>query len=136
MFNQKEGVPEGGIDTLIGPETVITGDVRFRGGLHVDGKVEGSVTSDGDGLLVISDQGTVAGTIEVSTVIVDGTVDGDIRATEKVELREHARMTGNIRYSSIQMAFGAQVNGELACETSAAKSAPAKPAGKAAEPSR
>jgi cytoskeletal protein CcmA (bactofilin family) len=116
MFSQKEGGPEAGIDTLVGPETSIIGDVQFSGGLHVDGRVDGSIVSKGAGLLVVSDQGRVTGSIEVATVIVDGTVDGDIVSSERVELREHARVNGSIRYGTIQMALGARVDGELACE--------------------
>ncbi|MDX1569165.1 MAG: polymer-forming cytoskeletal protein [Xanthomonadales bacterium] len=117
MFNQKDEMGDPNIDTLIGSNTRFEGDIRFKGGLHIDGEVEGSVVADGSGLLVISEQGRVKGEIDVPEVIVDGQVDGDITASNRLELRENGRVGGNIKYGSIRMALGAQVNGNLAYES-------------------
>jgi cytoskeletal protein CcmA (bactofilin family) len=104
------------IDTLIGEKSRLNGDIRFKGGLHVDGRVEGSVIAEGgaeDGLVVVSERGSIKGTITAPKIVVNGTVDGDIVCSDKLELQEKARVTGNIQYQSIEMKIGAQVTGQL-----------------------
>jgi cytoskeletal protein CcmA (bactofilin family) len=103
------------IDTLIGADTTLTGDVRFRGGLHVDGEVVGNVVGEADGhtLFSISASGRIEGSVEAAEVVVNGAVDGDVVAAERVELGPTARVTGNVVYGLIQMAVGAEVNGKL-----------------------
>ena len=104
------------IDTLIGEKTRLNGDIRFKGGLHVDGRVEGSVIAEGgaeDGTVVVSERGSIKGTIKAPRIIINGSVDGDIECSEKLELQEKARVTGNIQYQSIEMKIGAQVTGQL-----------------------
>ncbi len=123
MFNQKDTSTGAEIDTLIGPGSTVKGDIRFAAGLHVDGVVDGSILADGPAVLIVSDQGRVEGRIEVPNVVIDGQVEGDVVASDRVELRANAKVQGNIEYGSIQMAFGAQVNGKLT--TRPAKAAPA-----------
>jgi cytoskeletal protein CcmA (bactofilin family) len=103
------------IDSLIGQNTEIRGDVLFSGGLHVDGIVRGSViAADGDdSLLTLSDRGTIEGEVKVPNVVVNGTVIGDVHAPGHVELAAQARVHGNVYYSLIEMAMGAEVNGSL-----------------------
>ncbi len=103
------------IDTVIGEQTSLQGDIRFRGGLHIDGAVEGSVVAvDKDrGFLVISEQGSVNGEVNAPEAIIDGRVDGDLVVSQRLELRSNARITGNVRYQSIEMSLGARVDGQL-----------------------
>ncbi len=116
------------IDTLIGENTTVTGDVRFQGGLHVEGHIDGSVaTADGEaGHLTLSERGSIKGEIRVPVVVINGRVDGDIIAGERLELQTKARVSGNVRYRSIQMQFGSEINGQLLCESEGAAT-PAKP---------
>jgi len=105
------------IDTLVGEKTRLKGDLRFKGGLHVDGEVDGNIIAEGgkeEGVVIVSDRGTVKGTIKAPRVIINGTVDGDIDCSERLELQEKARIGGNIIYRSIEMKLGAQVTGQLA----------------------
>jgi len=107
------------IDTLIGAGTRINGDVEFSGGLHLDGYINGNVTGNVDGgqgagtTLSVSEQGGIEGSVSVSNIILNGIVKGDIDATLRVELGEKARVLGNVRYSAIETAVGAQINGKL-----------------------
>ena len=103
------------IDTLIGEGTTIKGDLHFKGGLHIDGKIEGSVTCDAadGGLLIISDLARVKGEVRAPRIVINGSVEGDLTATEKLELQDKARVNGNIFYKNIEMTMGAQVNGQL-----------------------
>lgn len=102
------------IDSLIGQNTEIHGDLIFNGGLHVDGKVKGNVIGNEAGsLLTVSDQGVVEGEVKVANVILNGHVIGDVYASERIELSTRARVTGNVFYNLIEMAIGAEVNGKL-----------------------
>ncbi|MDZ7805175.1 polymer-forming cytoskeletal protein [Thiohalophilus sp.] len=103
------------IDSLIGQNTEIRGDVIFSGGLHVDGSVKGSVIAEEgeESLLTLSERGTIEGEVKVPNVVVNGTVIGDVHAPGHVELAAQARVHGNVYYSLIEMAMGAEVNGNL-----------------------
>lgn len=102
------------IDTLIGQNTHVTGDLAFAGGLHVSGKISGNVKADTDSaVLSIAEEGCVMGEVQVMHIVLDGTVEGDVYAEERVELGAHAKVTGNVYYNLIEMAVGASVNGKL-----------------------
>lgn len=103
------------IDSLIGQNTEIHGDVIFSGGLHVDGSVKGSVIAEKgeDSLLTLSERGTIEGEVKVPNIVVNGTVIGDVHASGHVELAPAARIHGNVYYALIEMAMGAEVNGNL-----------------------
>jgi len=104
------------IDSLIGQHTEIHGDVIFSGGLHVDGKVKGNVVAEGseqDSVLTLSERGTIEGEVKVPNVVINGTIKGDVHALTHVELAAQARVHGNVYYSLIEMAMGAEVNGNL-----------------------
>ena len=103
------------IRTLVGVDTRVHGDIEFTGGFHVDGYVKGNVeaTTDEHAILSISEQGCVEGSVVVPHLLLNGTVKGDVRATERVELGTKARVIGNVQYKLIEMAIGAEVNGKL-----------------------
>ena len=102
------------IDTLIGADTRINGDVEFSGGLHLDGYINGNVKANTAGAnLRVSDSGSIEGSVLVTNIVLNGLVKGDIDAVERVELGENARVMGNVRYSVIETAVGAQINGKL-----------------------
>lgn len=105
----------GQFDTLISAKTSISGDLHFSGGLHVDGKIRGKVTAEegSSAVLRISEVGEVEGDIHAPHVIINGTVHGDVYASEHLELAAKASIHGNVYYNLIEMAMGAAVNGNL-----------------------
>lgn len=105
----------GGVDTLIGRHTEVHGDLRFNGGLHIDGTVKGKVIShhDESATLSVSETGCIEGDVRVAMVVLNGTVTGDVHATVKITLASKARVTGNVYYRILEMQGGAQVNGQL-----------------------
>jgi cytoskeletal protein CcmA (bactofilin family) len=120
------------IDTLVDAKTRIHGDVEFAGGMRLDGHINGNVYGESGrkAELWVSDGGTIAGSVMVSSIVLNGLVQGDIDATGRVELGQNARVLGNVRYSTIETAVGAQINGNLvhrsAPEASGAAEAPAE----------
>lgn len=112
------------IDSLIGQNSEIRGDVIFSGGLHVDGVIKGNVISEeGTGsVLTLSERGKVEGEVKVPNVVLNGTIVGDVHALEHIELAAQARVKGNVYYSLIEMAMGAEVNGKLVHRSETTKS--------------
>ena len=81
------------ISTLIAAGTTIRGDVHFTGGLHLEGVIEGSIAAEGaDAVLTLSEKGKVVGEVRVSNAVVNGTVNGDIHAAERLELAGNTLM--------------------------------------------
>lgn len=103
------------ITTVIGTGTVIQGDVVFSGGLHVDGTIHGNVLAEEDerAALILSEQGVIEGDVKVPNIILNGTVAGDVFASERVELIANARVSGTLYYKLLEMAMGAEINGQL-----------------------
>jgi cytoskeletal protein CcmA (bactofilin family) len=103
------------IDVLIGKGARINGDVDFAGGLHLDGRVAGSVRaeSDASSMLSVSEDGQVEGSVEAAHVVLNGTVRGDIRASERLVLGPRSRVQGDVYYGIIEAALGAEIQGRL-----------------------
>jgi cytoskeletal protein CcmA (bactofilin family) len=103
------------VSTVIGRGTTISGQVEFAGGLHLDGIIKGNVSGEADtrSTLTVSEQGTVEGDVRVDNLILNGTVVGDVYANERVELATNARVSGTVYYRLLEMAMGAEVNGQL-----------------------
>ena len=114
MFGRKQR-KHSVIDTLIGPNSRVNGDLHFEGGCHIDGMVKGSVSSDpeSNSAVSISEEGGIEGGVNVSYVVLNGIVRGDVYANQRVELGPTARVIGNVYYNLIEMAIGAEINGKL-----------------------
>jgi cytoskeletal protein CcmA (bactofilin family) len=112
MFGRRDR-SNGRIDTLIGRNAAIQGDIEFAGGLHVDGRVAGSVRAAADGALSVSEFGVIEGSVAASQVVVNGRVSGDIFASDRVVLGSKAKVWGNVHYGVFEIALGAEINGKL-----------------------
>ncbi len=105
----------GHFDTLISSKTQLEGDLHFSGGLHIDGKVKGTIRADdnSEAIIRISDVGEVDGDVIAPHIIVNGTVHGDVYSSKHIELAANASIKGNVYYHLIEMVMGAEVNGNL-----------------------
>ncbi len=103
------------IDSLIGPNTQIEGNINFSGGLRVDGHIRGNTIATGDthSTLVLSEQGNIEGKIQVSNVVINGTVSGPIYADEYLELQAKAKVFRDVYYGSMEIQLGAAVEGKM-----------------------
>lgn len=103
------------VDTIIGQQTQINGDLHFAGGLHIDGHVKGNVMADegSASVLTVSEHGRIEGDVRVPNVFLNGSVTGDVRCEERIELAAKAKVNGDVYYNLIEMVMGAEVNGSL-----------------------
>lgn len=127
MFGKKHR--QSAINTIVGADTHVHGDVEFSGGFLIDGHVKGNVKAvkDDHSTLSVSERGSVEGTVLVPHIHLNGTVKGDVRATERIELGPRARVIGNVQYKLIEMAIGAEVNGKLIHESEGSAVDPRRP---------
>lgn len=101
-------------DTLIGPHSLIKGELRLSGSTRIDGRVEGNITAGADSVTVVISEGAqVQGDILAHRILVAGKVSGQIHATERVELQAQCMVQGDIKYGSIAIEHGARVMGLL-----------------------
>ena len=103
------------IDTIVGRYSKIVGDIHYGGGLHIEGTVEGNIMSEQEdtGVIIVSEAGVVEGEIRGPSIIINGTVNGNVYATGTIELAAGAKINGNVYYNLLEMAVGAEVNGNL-----------------------
>ena len=115
MFSKKKKFSSAKIDTLIGKNTVINGDLIFTGGLHVDGKIVGNVIAEENSMavLILSENGAIEGEVKVPNMVLNGKIVGDVFGSNRVELAQKSRVNGSVYYNLIEMAIGAEVNGGL-----------------------
>ena len=108
--------------TLIAANTEITGDVKFDNQLYINGHVAGNVLAEpgSDATVVVSEEGSVSGEIRVPNTVVNGRVDGNVFAGNRVELAAKATVKGNVYYKLIEMQLGAMVDGQLVHDESIA----------------
>ncbi len=103
------------IDSLIGASTSIKGDIHFRGGLRIDGRVSGNVIGEPGqaSMLIISEQAKIEGEVHGAHLIVNGEITGPVYSTELLELQPKARIIGDVSYKRLEMHGGALVSGKL-----------------------
>jgi cytoskeletal protein CcmA (bactofilin family) len=98
--------------TIVGKLLVVKGELSGNEALVVDGEVEGSITLHGQRLTVRPD-GRIRGNVEARHVILHGRVEGDIQASDRVELFKSASFTGDISTARISIEEGAFFKGNL-----------------------
>ena len=103
------------IDSLIGQNTELHGELKFSGGVHIDGKIKGKVIGENDGrsLLSQSEHGEIEGEVSSPYIVINGIVNGDVHASRHVELLSNAKIKGNVYYNLVELSVGAEVNGKL-----------------------
>lgn len=116
LFAKKNNGPAANqIDTLIGRGTRIEGNIVFSGGVRVDGEILGRVTAEpgASSTLVLSEHARIEGEVTVGHLIVNGTINGPVHATEFLEMQPKARISGDVTYAMIEIQQGAVVEGRL-----------------------
>jgi len=97
------------------------GSVSGSGDIQVEGELAGEVASTGN--LLVAENGTVRATVHARTVVVAGSVEGDVSADEKIELKPSANLRGNITAPRIMIQDGATFEGQVFMKNPAPKGA-------------
>ena len=127
MFKRRESAAP--VETLIAKSVSVQGDIEFSGGLHVDGRVTGSVRALAGvpSALSVSEHGVIEGSVAAQSVVLNGRVHGDIVCSERITLGAKARVRGNVQYGVIEMALGAEISGKLVSQAPVAAAPTAAP---------
>ena len=103
-------IKEGTLSGFVGGGTDVTGEANFKAMMRVDGHFSGRITSS-SGTLIVGNNGKVDANIEVAVGVIHGTINGDIIATQRLELGRAAKVTGNIQTPSLIIEQGAVFEG-------------------------
>jgi cytoskeletal protein CcmA (bactofilin family) len=103
-------IKEGRLSGFVGHGTTLTGETEFHAMLRVDGHLIGTVTSE-SGTLIVGTNGQVDANVSVAAGMINGAVNGDIIATEKLQLGRTARVLGNIHSPRLIVEEGAVLEG-------------------------
>src|SRR5215207_10027052 len=103
-------IKEGTLSGFVGGGTVVTGEANFKAMMRVDGHLSGRVSSS-SGTLIVGTNGKVDANIEVAVAVIHGTINGDIIATQRLELGRAAKVNGNIQTPSLIIEQGAMFEG-------------------------
>jgi cytoskeletal protein CcmA (bactofilin family) len=106
-MNGKQG--EGRIETIIGKGTSIEGTVNIEGATRIDGNVNGKLVSND--IITVGPTGVVKAEVRAKAIIVGGRVEGNLIASEKVELQAKCELLGDITSKSLLVEHGAIFHG-------------------------
>jgi cytoskeletal protein CcmA (bactofilin family) len=106
----------------IGKSVVIKGELSGSEDLYIDGRVEGSIALKGNSLTV-GPNGQVKASVEAKGIIVQGKLDGNLLASDRVELRKSAVVNGDITTQRISIEEGAYLKGKIDIQGRAEKAA-------------
>ena len=96
----------------IGKAVKVVGQIFSREDLYVDGEVEGTLEAL-EHKLTIGPNGTLRAQVKAREVVALGTIHGNVEATDKIEIRKDARLTGDIRTARIIIEDGAYFKGSI-----------------------
>jgi cytoskeletal protein CcmA (bactofilin family) len=115
MFSKKHSKPQTQIDSLIGAGTTIEGNLNFSGGLRIDGQINGNVVAaqGKPSTLVLSEHAQVNGEVNVTHLVINGSINGSVYASEYMELQSKAKINGDVHYATLEIQLGAIVDGRL-----------------------
>jgi len=100
------------INTILGKGTYFNGELVFKESIKINGTFIGNINSNG--LLIVGEGAHVKADVSAESIVVLGTIDGDVYADEKVEMMPSGRVYGNIKAKKIKISDGVIFNGS--CE--------------------
>jgi len=104
-------VPESGLKTVITSATVINGEIKGQGDFYLEGQLTGNI--EVGGLLFIGKAGSFQGEATAENMVIEGRVEGQIKAASKIEIRSSGNILGNIFCQQIAIAEGAFLDGKV-----------------------
>lgn len=118
-------VKAGDVHTLLGRGSEFEGKLSFEGQVRIDGRFSGQISTKDT--LVVGEGARVNAEISAGHVVVNGTIEGNIKATSMVELHPPARVKGSIEAPALAIDKGVIFEGTCKMENLGAKTAPPTP---------
>ncbi len=100
-----------GLQTFLDSGTSFEGKISFTGSVRIDGHFKG--TASADGTLIVGETGTIDAKLEVRSLVVRGSVVGEVTAKERVEIGPQGRLDGTVRTPRIRIDDGARVTARI-----------------------
>lgn len=100
-----------GLQTFLDSGTSFEGKISFTGAVRIDGHFRGSASADG--MLIVGETGTLDAKLDVRSLVVLGSVVGEVTAKERVEVGPQGRVDGVVRTPRLKISEGAQVNARV-----------------------
>lgn len=113
--NKKKNYSETKVVTIIGPGTTMTGDIKSKGTVRIEGLVSGRVYSDDT--IVVQESGRVKADLVAGQVVIGGEVQGNVLAHDRIEITAKAKMIGDITAPRVSIAEGVLFEGKCAMKT-------------------
>lgn len=113
MFNKNEK-----LESFIGSNTHFSGEITTKGTLRVDGNVDGNVRAE---WLIVGEKAYIKGNATASSIIVGGTVEGNILAKGIVDIKKKGKVKGDILTSKLTVADGGVVEGRISMNADGTK---------------
>jgi cytoskeletal protein CcmA (bactofilin family) len=108
--NQIKDLNQQEISTIIGLGFTITGELKGKAVVRIDGTVIGNVNVEGG--IVLGEKGMIKGDIQTTSAIIYGTVNGNVK-TQNLEIKKTGKVNGDIKTEALEIELGAQYNGKL-----------------------
>jgi cytoskeletal protein CcmA (bactofilin family) len=118
--SRKEAKMAEGKMTNLTPDAEIKGTIKFGEAMRMDGNFEGELISD-NGELVVGETGNVKANINVRSAVIEGRVDGNIKASDRVELMQNAHLTGDLQAKTLIIEEGVVFVGQCNVNPEGAK---------------
>lgn len=128
MISGENKVSDNDFPTIIGPDASFKGELSFEKGVKILGSFEGRISTKGN--LVVAAEGAIQADVEAGTITVEGEINGNISAGDLVELKNSARLQGDLRCERLIVVDGAHfvghcnVGSDAAGEAASPKKAP------------
>jgi cytoskeletal protein CcmA (bactofilin family) len=128
MIFKSEG-KQGDLNGFLDNGSHLQGELRFDASFRVDGKLTGTIHSEGD--LIVGDSGEIEGELSVGQVFVSGTVRGSIKASRKIQIAPHGKVFAEIDTPSLVIEDGATFEGRCSMNREGVRAAGPKLVAKA-----
>ncbi len=108
---RQTNVDNSNIQTIIGQHARFKGELNFEGVVRIDGSFEGNIRATNGGTLIVSEVARISGEVDVPNLILHGTIQGNVRASESLKMSATGKLMGDLEYRVFSLSEGALING-------------------------
>lgn len=121
-----DGTPQGNNSkTIISSDVEIMGTLKSASAIEINGKLNGDLNCSGDA--AIGEQAVIKGNLSVNCVTIGGTINGNVTAKDRIEMKATARVQGDIKAKRLAVVDGVSFIGKSEVNPAGISSAPSAP---------